>query len=548
MSGDGLPMPGPGGAAQALPVMGGPAKAGLGRVRRPALTLRPAWLQAVPPLATFAVMVWGITGSSYWRDEAASLSAAERPLGNLIRMLGHVDAVHGAYYVIIWAVVRIGGAGELATRLPSALAMAVAAAAVTALGRRLVSPRAGLASGLVFAILPEVSWYGQEARSYAMVTALAAVASYLLVRAMRAAGGAGEAAGGAGAGRWLAGYGAALAALGVANLFGLLLIIPHALTVALAWRRAAPRAGSGDCRSAGGGADHGSAEGRAADRSSLALGWLAAAAAAVLLVSPLMALAWVQRGQLAWLSPAGLAGLESLQLLVGTTAMTIAAGAVLACAVAFCVRRGRERRAAAWPRGLTGLAFPWLVLPPAILLAVSPVTPIYAFRYVMICTPAVALLLGTGLAALGRAAGALAFVLIAALGLPLQLSIRSPGGHGDAILQADRIVAANMRPGDAVLEFKEENFAQAYPFGIHDLDNVAQARTRIASATLIGTFLPDPVVRQRLAQVSRVWVVEYGDRQPLPVLSGLRFRLVRAWQTSDIWLFLYAAESGGTSQ
>ena len=530
MSGDGLPMPGHGGPAHAIPLPAGPARAAPAPARRPALTLRPGWLQAVPPLATFAVVLWGITGSSYWRDEAASLSAAERPLGNLVRMLGHVDAVHGAYYVIIWAVVRIGGAGELATRLPSALAMAAAAAAVTALGRRLVSPRAGLASGLVFAILPEVSWYGQEARSYAMVTALAAVASYLLVRARQAAGG-------AGAGRWLAGYGAVLAALGVANLFGLLLIVPHAVTVGMEWRRSVSDHGVSDHGVSGPGAAR-----------SLARGWLAAAAAAVLLVSPLMALAWVQRGQLAWLSPAGLAGLESLQLLVGTTTMTITAVAVLACAVVFCARRGRQRLAGAWPRGLTGVAVPWLVLPPAMLLAVSPVTPIYAFRYVMICTPAVALLLGTGLAALGRAAGALAFVLIAALGLPFQLFIRSPGGHGDAILQADRIVAASMRPGDAVLEFKEENFAQAYPFGIHDLDNVAQARTPIRSATLIGTFLPDPVVRQRLAQVSRVWVVEYGDREPLPVLSGLRFRLVRAWQTSDIWLFLYAAESGGTSQ
>ena len=544
MSGDGLPMPGHGGPAHAIPLPAGPARAAPAPARRPALTLRPGWLQAVPPLATFAVVLWGITGSSYWRDEAASLSAAERPLGNLVRMLGHVDAVHGAYYVIIWAVVRIGGAGELATRLPSALAMAAAAAAVTALSLRLVSPRAALASGLVFAILPEVSWYGQEARSYAMVTALAAFASYLLVRALQAAGrvgkapgGAGEEAGGAGAGRWLAGYGAVLAALGVANIFGLLLIVPHALTVGLACRRSAPGGGGSDRGASGRGAS-----GRGAAWS-VALGWLAAAGGAVLLVSPLMALAWVQRGQLAWLSPAGLAGLESLQLLVGSTAMTIAAGAVLACTVAFCARRGRERLAVAWPRGLTGLAVPWLVLPPAILLAISPVTPIYAFRYVMICTPAVALLLGTGLAALGRAAGALAFVLIAALGLPFQLFIRSPGGHGDAILQADRIVAANMRPGDAVLEFKQENFAQAYPFGIHDLDNVAQARTPIQSATLIGTFLPDPVVRQRLAQVSRVWVVEYGHRGPLPVLSGLRFRLVRAWQTSDIWLFLYAGTS-----
>ena len=503
--------------ATPCPLTPGGDRPGLGRVgsaRRPALTFRPAWLLALPPLATFAVVFWGITSSSYWRDEAASLSAAARPFGNLVRMLGHVDAVHGAYYVIIWAVVRAGGSGELATRLPSALAMAAAAAAVTALGRRWASPRAGLAAGLIFAVLPEVSWYGQDARSYAMVTALAAFASYLLVRAMQAAGR-------PGAGRWLIAYGAVLTVLGMANIFGLLLLAPHAVTVALACRRGAAR--------------------------SLALGWLAAACAAVVLVSPLMVLAWTQRGQLAWLSPAGLAGLASLQLLIGTTGMAIAAAVVLACAVASGARRGRERLRASWPGRLVALTVPWLALPPAILLAVSPVTPIYAFRYIMICVPAVALLLGAGLAALGRAAGALALAVLTALGLPFQLFIRSPGGHGDAILQADRIVAANMRPGDAVLEFKEENFAQAYPFGIRDLDNIAQARTPIESATLIGTFLPDPVVRQRLASVPRVWVVEYGSREPLPILSGLRFRLVRAWQTSDIWLFLYTGEAGRAS-
>jgi hypothetical protein len=95
-----------------------------------------------------------------------------------------------------------------------------------------------------------------------------------------------------------------------------------------------------------------------------------------------------------------------------------------------------------------------------------------------------------------------------------------------------------------VLEFKAENFAEAYPFGIRDLNNIAQARTPIQSATLIGTFLPDPVVRQRLAHVSRVWVVEYGHRVRLPILNGLHFRLVRSWQTSDIWLFLYAQSNG----
>jgi len=52
--------------------------------------------------------MWGIQGSSYWRDETATLSAVQRPFGALISMLGNVDAVHGAYYMIIWVVVRLG--------------------------------------------------------------------------------------------------------------------------------------------------------------------------------------------------------------------------------------------------------------------------------------------------------------------------------------------------------------------------------------------------------------------------------------------------------
>jgi hypothetical protein len=33
-------------------------------------------------------------------------------------MLGNVDVVHGACYVLIWAVVRVAGSGELALRPP----------------------------------------------------------------------------------------------------------------------------------------------------------------------------------------------------------------------------------------------------------------------------------------------------------------------------------------------------------------------------------------------------------------------------------------------
>src|SRR5260370_10662770 len=141
------------------------------------------------------------------------------------RMLDHADVVHGLYYLILWPLVRVLGFGELGARLPSAVAMAGAAAGVTAIGRRLLSPRIGLAAGLTFAALPLTSRYGQEARSYAMVMALAVLASYLLVRIIEAD------EQGAAQRRWLAAYAVVLTLMGWANLISLLIVPAHAVTL-----------------------------------------------------------------------------------------------------------------------------------------------------------------------------------------------------------------------------------------------------------------------------------------------------------------------------
>ncbi len=503
-----------------------------GAAGRAGLRAGSAWMLALPGAVTLVITLWGITGASYWRDEAATLSAAQRPLGNLLRTLGNIDAVHGAYYVLIWVMVKLGGPGELVTRLPSAVAMAVAAVAVAALGRRLVSPRAGLAAGLVFAVWPQVSLYGQDARPYAITVALAALASYLLVRSMEAGRDHGRY-----RWRWLTGYAGCVAALGIVDIFGLLLIVAHAVTVGLRCLRLAGPAGVAGPDGRGGPAG-------VADARSLAIGWLAAAAAGTVLASPVLAFAFVQRGTLSWLSPPSLGAVKGLRNLIGPAAMADAVILAIAAGIVVSALLGRGRLRANWPGSLPALCLPWLILPPAILLVGSLITPLYTFRYVLLCMPAIALLAGAGLAALGWVAGTAALVVIALLGLPQQRQVRGGDGHGDNVRQADRIVAGHRRPGDAVLEFKAENFAQAYPYGIRDLVPVAQAKSPIRSATLIGTFLPDPVVRARLAHVSRVWVVEYGHPTPLVILNGLHFRLVHAWRTSDIWLYLYSQSPG----
>ena len=146
-----------------------------------------AWLPLLPAAVTLLAGLYRISGPSFSKDETATLAAVHRSFPQLVRMLGNVDVVHGAYYVLIWVVVRLfGGSSELIVRLPSVLAMAAAAYVITLLGRRLVSGWAGLAAGLTFAILPSVSSYAQDAREGALLVALAATVSYCLVRAMDA--------------------------------------------------------------------------------------------------------------------------------------------------------------------------------------------------------------------------------------------------------------------------------------------------------------------------------------------------------------------------
>ena len=481
----------------------------------------PWWMRVVPPAVTFAVMLTGITVPSFWRDEAATLAAVRRPFGSMVAMLGHVDAVHGAYYALAWVLARGLGFGELALRLPSAVAMAVAAGLVAALGRRLVSPQAGLAAGLLFAVVPDISLYGQDARSYALVVAAASAAGYLLVRALGARDGYQR--------RWWAGYAAAVAVTGILNIFGLLLLAGHAVTIAA--RMAAPVPGQ--------------------SRRALARRWVTAVAVAVVAASPLIVFGWLQRKQISWLSTDHGDGVPTVARLIGPPAMAGTVAAAMAVAVAAGAVAARRRppghRIPGWLPRTLAVGVPWLVLPPALLFIASDVSPVYNFRYILFCVPAAALLGGAALASLGRIAGTAALIAAAVLGVHAQLAVRAPAGHGDDIRQADQIIDAASRPGDVIYYANPhaETFGAAYAYGLRRLPNIQQARGPAASGTLGGTNVPDALLRARLARVSRLWIVEINRSAPAgPILDGLRFRLTRTWRTSDIWLRLYQRRPG----
>ena len=115
----------------------------------------------VSVLAELVVGGYRIAGPSLWRDEAATISGSQRPVGAILALTLHQDAVHGLYYLLMHAVIAVGGTSETALRLPSLIAMCLAAGLTAALARRLAMasrlPAAdivGLLAGLALVVVP----------------------------------------------------------------------------------------------------------------------------------------------------------------------------------------------------------------------------------------------------------------------------------------------------------------------------------------------------------------------------------------------------------
>ena len=169
-----------------------------------------------------------------------------------------------------------------------------------------------------------------------------------------------------------------------------------------------------------------------------------------------------------------------------------------------------------------------------LLLVISMSSPAFAVRFVAYCFPAIALLAGAALDALGWLAGTAALIAIVLAGLPLQLAERAPSGHGSDIRLVDQIIAAHRRPGDAVLygTLAAQYRQFAYPYGLASLRDVSLLQTPAEAGNLTGTTVDGTVLYQRLATVSRLWLYGGGpDAQAIDLGIAQRagFRPVQVW-------------------
>jgi len=459
-----------------------------------------------PALLTLALGFYQVGRPELWRDELASWSFGTRPLSSLIATARHTGATQLAYYLLLHAWITAFGDSVDAMRSLSVLAMAAAAACVTAVGRRLAGPRAGLFSGLVFALVPSVSRFAQEARFYSLEVLIAMLATLLLLRALDRPT----------ARRWLA-YAVCLAVLGYVDLVALSVVAGHAAGVALRWRQ---------------------------DRDNRQLWFAGAAAAALAACLPLAVLGSAQAAdQVKWIPRPGLDlaafSFFGRNLFYSTS---VAAALIVLALLAWAV----ARQQAAF---VTAVA----VLPVAAVWLASQGPYSYFFpRYLLLTVGAWAILAGIALSRLDLKIAVAGLAVIAVLGAGDQQVIRAPGAHNwttypagsggsyEGYAQAAQTVARQARPGDGIVYQSQKDGDRWLMIGYglqYYLARDLRPGTPLPRQLFIaetgaqaGRLYPVPCQQPAacLGAERRIWVIASGyDRSPYAAVTSAQAALLR---------------------
>jgi hypothetical protein len=347
----------------------------------------------IPVLVGALLCAIELNTRSLWLDEGSSFAVASQHGASLWRGIAHDGGNMLLYYLLLHVVISLFGDAAWVMRLPSLLADAVTGGLVVAIGLRLLSDRRqAVAGGLLTVIsLPLVFW-GQDARGYSLMLALATasmLAFIVILDGRRSPDGPSSFGGPRARAAPVAYVLATLAALYVGYDAGLLILAQLAALLLVR------------------------------ERAKLVLGCLATVA---VLCVPLLVLA-VNRGsgQLFWVLPlsGSVLGQAAMTLLSGglppnfhhtatSVVVTILSGALTIWALALAVRADWRIR----------LLVAWLVIPTVVGLALSGAgKPIELARCAILLMPALSLLLVWLLAraSLPRGAGAAAFAVLIVL-------------------------------------------------------------------------------------------------------------------------------------
>jgi mannosyltransferase len=367
----------------------------------------------------------GANRPSLWFDEGATISAsASRTLPELWTLLSHIDAVHGLYYLLMHGWFAIFPPTEFWSRVPSSLAIGAAAAGVTVFTRQCVPPIAGrstaVCAGIVFAILPRITWAGIEARSYAMSVAAAIWLTVLLVAAVRR-----------NSPRLWLGYSLGLMLSILLSLNLVLLVTVYAAMVPLL----APKT----------------------SRKSPVIWWAVSSAVAVGAMTPFILFAHGQVFQVNWLFPVSwhyAFDITQRQYFDHSVPFAILTAILILAAIA--ARLAGRPAPAGNMRRLLIICVAWLVIPTAVVVIYSAISePIYFPRYLILTTPAMAVIIAVCIVTVARTRWLIAGVLalfVAAAAQNYLVTQRGPyAKEGWDYSQVADLISSHAAPGDCLM-------------------------------------------------------------------------------------------------
>lgn len=393
-------------------------------------------------LLGFALRLHRLGVDSLWLDELGQASMAS---GTLKEAIAGAGLHHGAApldYIVTWLALHVA-AVDFAARLPAALVGTATIALLYRLGRALFDPAVGLVAALLVALSPFHLRFSQEARFYALFTALTVASALALVAALRRNDRRG----------WLA-YALILIASLYAHYYTPLVVLTQGLAVLVAPRSATGRSAAGNDLA------H-----RQAIRGFLSSCLVAAVAFVPWLIYAVLSESGVPRGDapafgldlLRQIHLAFVAGTEPQEPLVPLQWI------YLALAVAGMLA-GLARRHTRWSTLL--LVLPLLLAPPLIVLGLRLIGYFFALRQVLFLLPFYLLLVAYGALWLVRQITSRTrdhsarrwFRTAAALGLALVLCFPLLSQGSDAY-QPERqdwraamdLVSANIEPSDAIV-------------------------------------------------------------------------------------------------
>jgi mannosyltransferase len=478
-------------------------------------------------VALLAAVIGGAGASrpSLWFDESATISAsASRSLPDLWRLLGHIDAVHGLFYLMMHGWFAVFPQTEFWSRVPSCLAIGAAAAGTVVFAKRFSSRSTAVCAGVVFSILPRVTWAGVEGRSYGLTAVAAIWLTVLLVTAIRRNRG----------WLWLL-YAVALLLSILLNVYLVLLVPAYAVIV--------PVIGG---------------------RKSVVIRWAAASAAAVAIMAPFMVFAHGQRFQVGWISRLSWHSVIDVlqhQFFDNSAPFGILTAVILLVVLAFRLT-GRWECDADTRRLLTACAA-WLVVPPTVSLIYSALTePFYQPRYMFFTAPAMAVVIAVCIVAVARKPRWIAavLVLLAVAGFPNYLLSQRQryAKEGWDYSDVADLISAHAAPGDCLLVDNTVGWLPgpirallaARPAAFRPLIDVGRGRRGSERGTLWDGHVAVWLVTGRLYKCTTLWTISNHDttlphhqsgnslppgrvlrRAPAYVTPSLvGFRIVERWQ------------------